>query len=172
MTVDGLWRKNRRDNPGTACDGVDLNRNADLLWGITEGQPPATRAPTSTAGRPSSRSPRPATSGTCSTPTASTASPTCIPIPSSYSTPGVTHRPRRPTQRSGSPPCLQLPANRSGTRAMPNTSHRLICRALKPSETASSRPLPTYAAGTTPGNPDSASIPPRGHTPLAGPGAG
>ncbi|MDP9984842.1 murein tripeptide amidase MpaA [Pseudarthrobacter oxydans] len=38
MTVDGLWRKNRRDNPGTACDGVDLNRNADLLWGITEGQ--------------------------------------------------------------------------------------------------------------------------------------
>ncbi|WP_164200429.1 M14 family zinc carboxypeptidase [[Micrococcus luteus] ATCC 49442] len=38
MTVDGLWRKNRRDNAGTTCDGVDLNRNADLLWGITEGQ--------------------------------------------------------------------------------------------------------------------------------------
>lgn len=38
MTVDGLWRKNRRDNVGSACDGVDLNRNADLLWGITEGQ--------------------------------------------------------------------------------------------------------------------------------------
>ena len=38
MTVDGLWRKNRRDNPGTACDGVDLNRNADFLWGVTEGQ--------------------------------------------------------------------------------------------------------------------------------------
>ncbi|WP_087873270.1 M14 family zinc carboxypeptidase [Arthrobacter globiformis] len=38
MTVDGLWRKNRRDNPGTPCDGVDLNRNADLLWGVTEGQ--------------------------------------------------------------------------------------------------------------------------------------
>jgi hypothetical protein len=38
MTVDGLWRKNLRDNPGTACDGVDLNRNADLLWGVTEGQ--------------------------------------------------------------------------------------------------------------------------------------
>ncbi|SFT91843.1 M14 family zinc carboxypeptidase [Arthrobacter sp. ov118] len=38
MTVDNLWRKNRRDNPGTACDGVDLNRNADLLWGVTEGQ--------------------------------------------------------------------------------------------------------------------------------------
>ena len=38
MTVDGLWRKNRRDNPATACDGVDLNRNADLLWGVTEGQ--------------------------------------------------------------------------------------------------------------------------------------
>lgn len=38
MTIDGLWRKNLRDNPGTPCDGVDLNRNADLLWGVTEGQ--------------------------------------------------------------------------------------------------------------------------------------
>jgi murein tripeptide amidase MpaA len=36
--VDDMWRKNRRDNPGTACDGVDLNRNLDLLWGVTEGQ--------------------------------------------------------------------------------------------------------------------------------------
>jgi murein tripeptide amidase MpaA len=38
MNVDDLWRKNRRDNPGTPCDGVDLNRNVDLLWGVTEGQ--------------------------------------------------------------------------------------------------------------------------------------
>jgi murein tripeptide amidase MpaA len=38
MTVDDLWRKNRRDNPGTSCDGVDLNRNLDVVWGITEGQ--------------------------------------------------------------------------------------------------------------------------------------
>ncbi|MES5820725.1 M14 family zinc carboxypeptidase [Streptomyces sp. RG80] len=38
MTVDGMWRKNLRDNPGTACDGVDLNRNAAILWGVTEGQ--------------------------------------------------------------------------------------------------------------------------------------
>ena len=38
LTVDDLWRKNRRDVPGTGCDGVDLNRNADLLWGVTEGQ--------------------------------------------------------------------------------------------------------------------------------------
>jgi murein tripeptide amidase MpaA len=38
MTVDDMWRKNRRVNPGTACVGVDLNRNADLLWGVTEGQ--------------------------------------------------------------------------------------------------------------------------------------
>lgn len=38
MTVDDMWRKNRRDNPGTGCEGVDLNRNADLLWGVTEGQ--------------------------------------------------------------------------------------------------------------------------------------
>jgi murein tripeptide amidase MpaA len=38
MTVDDLWRKNRRDNPGTPCDGVDLNRNLDVLFGVTEGQ--------------------------------------------------------------------------------------------------------------------------------------
>ena len=38
MTVDDLWRKNRRDNPGTPCDGVDLNRNLDVLWGVTQGQ--------------------------------------------------------------------------------------------------------------------------------------
>jgi murein tripeptide amidase MpaA len=38
MTVDDLWRKSRRDNPGTPCDGVDLNRNLDILWGVTEGQ--------------------------------------------------------------------------------------------------------------------------------------
>ncbi len=38
MTVDNMWRKNRRDNLGTPCDGVDLNRNADILWGVTQGQ--------------------------------------------------------------------------------------------------------------------------------------
>lgn len=38
MTVDDLWRKNRRDNTGTSCDGVDLNRNVDIVWGVTEGQ--------------------------------------------------------------------------------------------------------------------------------------
>jgi murein tripeptide amidase MpaA len=38
MTVDDLWRKNRRVNPGTPCMGVDLNRNSDILWGVTEGQ--------------------------------------------------------------------------------------------------------------------------------------
>jgi murein tripeptide amidase MpaA len=38
MNVDSLWRKNRRDNRGTECDGVDLNRNFDALWGVTEGQ--------------------------------------------------------------------------------------------------------------------------------------
>ena len=30
LTVDGMWRKNRR--PGTPCQGVDLNRNYDFLW--------------------------------------------------------------------------------------------------------------------------------------------
>ncbi len=37
MTVDDMWRKNRRDNPGTACDGVDLNRNLGVVWGVTAG---------------------------------------------------------------------------------------------------------------------------------------
>ena len=38
MTVDGMWRKNRRSNAGTSCIGVDLNRNADFVWGVTQGQ--------------------------------------------------------------------------------------------------------------------------------------
>jgi murein tripeptide amidase MpaA len=38
MTVDDMWRKNRRANAGTQCVGVDLNRNTELLWGVTEGQ--------------------------------------------------------------------------------------------------------------------------------------
>jgi murein tripeptide amidase MpaA len=37
MSVDDMWRKNRRNNVGTSCDGVDLNRNLDLLWAVTEG---------------------------------------------------------------------------------------------------------------------------------------
>lgn len=35
LNQDDLWRKNRRDNPGTPCDGVDLNRNFDFVWGVT-----------------------------------------------------------------------------------------------------------------------------------------
>ena len=31
---DRLWRKNRRDNPGTTCDGVDPNRNCDFMWRV------------------------------------------------------------------------------------------------------------------------------------------
>ncbi len=38
LNVDDMWRKNRRDNPGTPCDGVDLNRNADFVWGVAQGQ--------------------------------------------------------------------------------------------------------------------------------------
>jgi murein tripeptide amidase MpaA len=38
MTVDHLWRKNRRDNPGTTCDGVDVNRNCDFMWGVITSQ--------------------------------------------------------------------------------------------------------------------------------------
>ncbi len=38
MAVDDMWRKNRRDNPGTTCEGVDLNRNADIVWGVAQCQ--------------------------------------------------------------------------------------------------------------------------------------
>lgn len=38
MTVDDMWRKNRRTNRGSPCKGVDLNRNYDLVWGVTQGQ--------------------------------------------------------------------------------------------------------------------------------------
>lgn len=28
------WRMNRRDNPGTTCEGVDPNRNCDFMWRV------------------------------------------------------------------------------------------------------------------------------------------
>ena len=31
---DWFWRMNRRDNPGTTCDGVDPNRNCDFMWRV------------------------------------------------------------------------------------------------------------------------------------------
>lgn len=31
---DRLWRMNRRDNPGTTCEGVDPNRNCDFMWRV------------------------------------------------------------------------------------------------------------------------------------------
>ncbi len=31
---DWMWRMNRRDNPGTLCDGVDVNRNCDFMWRV------------------------------------------------------------------------------------------------------------------------------------------
>ena len=34
---DDLWRKNLRDNPNTSCEGVDVNRNFDIAWGIETG---------------------------------------------------------------------------------------------------------------------------------------
>ena len=37
MTVDDMWRKNRRNNKGSKCVGVDLNRNLDVVWGVTQG---------------------------------------------------------------------------------------------------------------------------------------
>jgi murein tripeptide amidase MpaA len=51
LDVARLWRKNRRNNPGTPCDGVDLNRNFDLLWGVVTrdltGQMTTSRSPCS-----------------------------------------------------------------------------------------------------------------------------
>ena len=38
MTVDDMWRKNRRTNAGTTCIGVDANRNSDIVWGVAQGQ--------------------------------------------------------------------------------------------------------------------------------------
>lgn len=38
IATDNMWRKNRRDNAETSCDGVDLNRNADIVWGVAQGQ--------------------------------------------------------------------------------------------------------------------------------------
>lgn len=35
MNVNNMWRPNRRHNPGTTCDGVDVNRNCDIVWGVT-----------------------------------------------------------------------------------------------------------------------------------------
>ena len=32
-TTNRLWRKNRHPTPGSACTGVDLNRNYDDHWG-------------------------------------------------------------------------------------------------------------------------------------------
>jgi len=34
MQGDRLWRMNRRDNPGTTCEGVDVNRNCDFMWRV------------------------------------------------------------------------------------------------------------------------------------------
>jgi murein tripeptide amidase MpaA len=34
MQADRLWRMNRRDNPGTTCEGVDVNRNCDFMWRV------------------------------------------------------------------------------------------------------------------------------------------
>lgn len=40
-TTERMWRKNRRDNPTSSCDGVDLNRNWGHQWGGqgSSGQP-------------------------------------------------------------------------------------------------------------------------------------
>lgn len=36
FNVDDMWRQNRRDNPGP-FEGVDVNRNCDIVWGVTVG---------------------------------------------------------------------------------------------------------------------------------------
>jgi murein tripeptide amidase MpaA len=37
MSSDDMWRKNRRLNTGSSCVGVDLNRNANIVWGVISG---------------------------------------------------------------------------------------------------------------------------------------
>ena len=52
QTVDDLWRKNRRDHPGTPDDkdGVDTNRNSDIVWGVTTPTRPASPPASNTVG--------------------------------------------------------------------------------------------------------------------------
>ena len=66
MTVDDVAQEPPRQ-PGNACEGVDLNRNLDLLGGGDRGRRPALPAATSSADRRRSASPRRGTSRTCST---------------------------------------------------------------------------------------------------------
>ena len=86
-------------------------------------RPRARRAATSSAARPPSASPRPATSSTCSTRTASTASPTCTRTPSSSCGPWG-HAPTQttdPTQAVHDPADRHL-RSRSVRRATRSTS--------------------------------------------------
>ena len=38
--VDRMWRKNRRKNENSKCDGVDLNRNFDKAYGTASSKNP------------------------------------------------------------------------------------------------------------------------------------
>ena len=133
MNVDNLWRKNRRDNPGTACDGVDLNRNFDVALGRHPG-PDVVRAVQRRllrTRRPSA-SPRPATSAASWTRGEWTASSTCTPTRSSCSGRGGTRRRRPPIRRSASPRCRPGRVPRSVCPATRSTSRRGTCSASRP----------------------------------------
>ena len=106
MNVDNLWRKNRRDNPGT-----------DMRWRRSQPQlrrplgrhpgPDVVRAVQRRLLRPRrpSASPRPAISAASWTRGEWTASSTCTPTRSSCSGRGGTRRRRPPIRRSASPRC-------------------------------------------------------------------
>ena len=40
MTKDRMWRKNRRINPGSECEGVDINRNFPKAYGVSSSTNP------------------------------------------------------------------------------------------------------------------------------------
>ncbi|XP_071525502.1 carboxypeptidase B-like isoform X2 [Panulirus ornatus] len=42
-TTDRFWRKNRRSNSGSTCDGVDLNRNWDYHFGVGASDEPCSQ---------------------------------------------------------------------------------------------------------------------------------
>ena len=132
MNVDNLWRKNRRDNPGTDCDGVDLNRNFDVLWGVTQGQTSCAQCSEVYCGPQAFSEPETRNIRNVLDTRRWTASSTCTPTPSSSSGPGATRHRRPPTRPSASRRCRPGRAPRSVWPATRSTSRRGTCSASRP----------------------------------------
>ena len=100
MTVDSLWRKNRRDNPGTPATASTSTATSTPSGASSRARRRARSAARSTAGPRPSASPRRATSATSSTRGEWTASSTCTPTRSSCSGRGGTRRRRPPIRQA------------------------------------------------------------------------